>query len=236
MARNPAIAATAVGFVLAVVEILGAAGYHPDTALAIVAASDTTKLLLGLAIATAPMLFPAAALLLWTWRQQLMQYADATEPAFVTLAAIGMAFLSLMAAPVISVGTYLLLYLVGDWFPRFRLRRSGKLVRGYMPFGQGRTSFYAWILLFATFGQLELPRPWAPQEVVTLQGGQQRTGVVLGETPTQLSMLVASGASEQVVYIPVAGVTSRVVCRWPGWSGLQSIVILIRPESEPACP
>jgi hypothetical protein len=230
--RNPAIAVSLVGFFLVVIEVLGITGWSPAKALAIVGAADTAKVVFAVAVSSGPLLLPPMSLLFLVWDQELRS-VDA-RGSLVGTAGILLAFFAVVASPVFEVMLYVALYLVADVLPSWRTRRAGRPVRGFIPVGRRRTSFFLFVALSAALVYVETPTPWMATEVVSFTGSQPVVGFVVGTSGNQV--VVLTDPAKEILVIPQADIARRSMCRRNEWWGLSSLSEILSKNVPATCP
>jgi hypothetical protein len=230
--RNPVLSVTAAGFLLVVIEVMGAADYRVNTALAIVAAADTAKVVLGVAAAVGPWLLAPIILMFWSWYQEHAAAGHGPQLQWVVVFTLG--FFTFVLTPVsflvIYFGITLILFVL---FPRIAAR-TGRGVSRVVPPGSQRTAYYSTLVLSGLFTIVQVRASWLPEEQVELRSGQQLVGFVIDDSRAVTTLLVQPDRA--IVKVAVEDVVSRSIChRETSWF-FQSVSENLRRSVYPACP
>ena len=231
--RTKALASvTFLGFVLVVLEVLAAARYRPEVALALVQAADPVKVVLGVAVTAGPVLMPPAVLLCWAWSREFRRRAGSSPAGLMNLMLV-LGVVALYASSMLLVLIYVAAFVLYDPLPRFILRRWGKRARWFME-GEQFAYFSLWLLISAVITVVEVPAPWMAEEVVRVSAEPAIAAYVVNDTGQTATLLMAQDRT--IVYVPSDQIVSRVVCRnaEPWIDG--SLGTLIAPTSSPVCP
>lgn len=229
---NLVIASAAIAFLLVVVEVLQLARWRVESALAIVAVADAPRVVSGVAVAVLPLMLPPLVLLSWAWYRELR--ATGHRAGLLALLEGPLLGSAILVSPVSLLVIYFGIYVVTDWVAGFLTRRRGTPVRGYMPVGERRTSYFVFVAVFAVSSLLLNSRSWLPVEVVGVTGGVQVSGFVVGETASFTT--VVGRVEGSVSRVKTDSIITRTVCHTESGWFFDSILESVSPRISPICP